>query len=424
MGSIKRKKLCEGQDVGEAEDRISNLPDCILHHVLSFLPMKDAVGTSLLSTRWRHLWTSLPNIDLDDMLYFGERCDWYPLETTSFVNFVERVLALHDMSNMKRFRLSCRVCFNASCVNAWVSSAVRHKAQELNLCLFVNEPFMLPPCVFSYDYSTQKLFSSCPMLQELAIVDCEWMDLRSITISIPTLTSLTIDDLPCFGSMDDINDCEIRIHAANLISLKYIGHLSNDNILGNLSSLVFASVHIPNLYERRNEIAWRGVKLLRGLHKVKSVNISNGTIKSFFLAENLIDHFPIFQHLIHLELSMEIEYHALRALIDLFHSAPNLESLVFSKGLDPHMCLREDDWNLEPVHKPFLSHLRRINLQNFHGKHAEMCLLKFLLKYAPALERINVSYSGNLYADLKLHEEVTNQLQMLAKGTAGCIMLS
>ncbi|XP_027077143.1 F-box/LRR-repeat protein At3g59190-like [Coffea arabica] len=46
-------------------DRISALPNDLLCHILSFLPTKKAAATSILSTRWRYLFTSLPNIHLE-----------------------------------------------------------------------------------------------------------------------------------------------------------------------------------------------------------------------------------------------------------------------------------------------------------------------------------------------------------------------
>jgi hypothetical protein len=41
------------------EDRISTLPDEIIHHLLGFLPAPEAVRTSLLARGWRHHWKSM-----------------------------------------------------------------------------------------------------------------------------------------------------------------------------------------------------------------------------------------------------------------------------------------------------------------------------------------------------------------------------
>ncbi|XP_066334003.1 F-box/LRR-repeat protein At3g59190-like [Miscanthus floridulus] len=46
------------------EDRISDLPDGVLHHVLSLLPVQQAVQTSVLARRWRHLWKGVPALRL------------------------------------------------------------------------------------------------------------------------------------------------------------------------------------------------------------------------------------------------------------------------------------------------------------------------------------------------------------------------
>ncbi|RCV37541.1 hypothetical protein SETIT_8G071800v2, partial [Setaria italica] len=44
------------------EDRISALPDEIIHHLLGFLPAPEAVRTSLLARGWRHHWKSMRSL--------------------------------------------------------------------------------------------------------------------------------------------------------------------------------------------------------------------------------------------------------------------------------------------------------------------------------------------------------------------------
>ncbi|OAY68506.1 putative F-box/LRR-repeat protein [Ananas comosus] len=51
----KRRRLAEA-------DRISALPDHLLHEILACLPTRIAVGTSLLSRRWRAVWTTSPDV--------------------------------------------------------------------------------------------------------------------------------------------------------------------------------------------------------------------------------------------------------------------------------------------------------------------------------------------------------------------------
>lgn len=50
-------------------DRISNLPLEVLGSILVQLPLKEAVRTSVLSSKWRHKWTSLPHFVLDDKIF-------------------------------------------------------------------------------------------------------------------------------------------------------------------------------------------------------------------------------------------------------------------------------------------------------------------------------------------------------------------
>ena len=41
-------------------DMISDLPEGVLRYILSLLPTNEAVRTSILAKKWKHLWTYLP----------------------------------------------------------------------------------------------------------------------------------------------------------------------------------------------------------------------------------------------------------------------------------------------------------------------------------------------------------------------------
>ncbi|KAI3713662.1 hypothetical protein L1987_72245 [Smallanthus sonchifolius] len=44
-------------------DRLSNLPDELIHKILAFIDIKQTIETNALSSRWRHIWTSLPTLN-------------------------------------------------------------------------------------------------------------------------------------------------------------------------------------------------------------------------------------------------------------------------------------------------------------------------------------------------------------------------
>uniref|UniRef100_A0A8R7U1I5 F-box domain-containing protein n=1 Tax=Triticum urartu TaxID=4572 RepID=A0A8R7U1I5_TRIUA len=54
-----------GIGVRQSVDRLSALPNDLLHAVLSRLKARQVVRTCVLSARWRHLWRSVPCLRID-----------------------------------------------------------------------------------------------------------------------------------------------------------------------------------------------------------------------------------------------------------------------------------------------------------------------------------------------------------------------
>lgn len=72
----------------EQEDRISRLPDELLHQILKFVDTKLGVQTSVLSKWWKLVWTSLPFLKFkwDEHRYDGSSCS--PKSITNLAHYI------------------------------------------------------------------------------------------------------------------------------------------------------------------------------------------------------------------------------------------------------------------------------------------------------------------------------------------------
>ncbi|CAI0375080.1 unnamed protein product [Linum tenue] len=107
----------------DADDRLSSLPDDVISHILSFLQTEYAVGTAVLSRRWKDLWTRVSYLDFDNswisegvpedivfmyrpphewVQYANDRVQRRVLE---FHRFVDKVLSQHkNLDSVRRLR--------------------------------------------------------------------------------------------------------------------------------------------------------------------------------------------------------------------------------------------------------------------------------------------------------------------------------
>ncbi|TYH92245.1 hypothetical protein ES332_A13G168900v1 [Gossypium tomentosum] len=113
-------------DEEDLADRLSELPDNVILHIMSSLPMKEAVRTCLLSTRWKDLFTSISNIELDGVLRKGAL-------RNRFMEFVDGFLSLRKDISVDRFRLCYGPGIDHRKINEWILYAVRHGVRELEL---------------------------------------------------------------------------------------------------------------------------------------------------------------------------------------------------------------------------------------------------------------------------------------------------
>ncbi|CAN6374677.1 unnamed protein product [Urochloa humidicola] len=88
-------------------DRISGLPDEILHRVLWYLPAPEAVRTSVLARRWRPLWKSTRRLAITHPWRSGTAaCGQSSPAFYKLSRFVNRLLLLRDHLPLAECKLS------------------------------------------------------------------------------------------------------------------------------------------------------------------------------------------------------------------------------------------------------------------------------------------------------------------------------
>ncbi|XP_054782912.1 F-box/LRR-repeat protein At4g14103-like isoform X2 [Prosopis cineraria] len=129
---------------GGESDRISSLPDPLLHHILSFLPIKEAIAKSLiLSKRWTPLGLAMPALHIHDTGF---------ATLNSFIQFVDAVLFLSHPKPINMFRLKCqRFQVPPIRTNLWINFLINRKVEHLELCFADLNSYShvdVPACIF------------------------------------------------------------------------------------------------------------------------------------------------------------------------------------------------------------------------------------------------------------------------------------
>ncbi|CAA7060075.1 unnamed protein product [Microthlaspi erraticum] len=151
--------------------RISDLSDELLIKIISFLPTKVAVSTSILSKQWQFLWMWLPKLEFNDYSIIDD-----PDSILRFRDFINKNLPLHKSAVIESLLLRfCQSTLQPENIKLWVGIAVSRLVRELSIGYFCfgDEPDVpLPSGLYTCNSLTTLKLESPKLVLDVPRVVC------------------------------------------------------------------------------------------------------------------------------------------------------------------------------------------------------------------------------------------------------------
>lgn len=170
-------------------DRLSALPESLIHHILSFVPTLDVVRMSHLSRHWRRIWRSVPALcfcESSDVRLYSDHMKFQKLVDKCLNERRNDMLNVTDTAvTSLKFDIKFYFCDNRT-IDLWLNSMIRFsKLKELDVCIRTEDDqksFCLLLDVFSSNSFT--IVKLCGMILGSAN-----------SINLPSLTSLSLENV-------------------------------------------------------------------------------------------------------------------------------------------------------------------------------------------------------------------------------------
>ncbi|CAN6372804.1 unnamed protein product [Urochloa humidicola] len=432
LNDAKRKQACPStRSLAGELDRLSALPDCLLHSIMSLMKARQMVQTCVLSTRWRHLWRSAPclNINFDEFRTSagtatsssgsGTNGDSYIDKVwEDFGDFAVNLMLHHSITVLDSFRLKAPV-FDKREAGRWIRRAMKYRIPDpviqreglssSSWCL--KKLHLCNVCL--YDPFAKHVSSVCHSLEDLELDACMCQNTHSIASH--SLKKLVLKNCD-LGKLSEITSPTLKtliidggwIHTASPLVilapiLAYL-HLALDVVFFDLISinempcLAKAFIHTSGITDNTVESKFSGnlLKLVCGVSNVESLELKG--FGRMLFGEGSTP-FQEFRNLRNLLLDQCVLTDDFQILGPFLQNSPNLEKLT----LQHCQFLYEKKNEAQEPNKPTSSHCQSLDVQCENLK-----LTEIIYKYGSGNARQLVKLLGRISGKVpKNHIKVT-----------------
>ncbi|XP_058183576.1 F-box/FBD/LRR-repeat protein At1g13570-like [Rhododendron vialii] len=397
------------------KDFISDLPKNVIESILARIPLRDAARTSILSSKWRYIWTTVSDLVLDKQ-FFADTLRTKGRVRQEFTNAVEKILLLHS-GPIQKFDLHLpEIILGNFCsdIDRWILFLSRNGIKDLTLCSTIDMPYKMHSCIYSCRELTRLKLVNCILKPPSELSGFQYvtrLHFQRTTFGDNTLGPL----LSRSGLLErlTIKYCSgighLNINAPNLNSLFII-----DN--NGLESLSF--VDTPNLRYFFGSLCDKMGKtptlmeFLVALPRVSKLNL-DGFFLELLAAGGSPRKLPAtFTRMNSLSLA-DVEFgdfHVFSCTLCLIQSCPNLMKLTFWFSIN-ESTYEERVVNYLEVPgcmDQTLTKLLCVTMHDLVGLKPQLLLIKLLLACSPMLETIFVGLSEQL--DINERFEISKEL--------------
>ncbi|CAA0833952.1 Unknown protein [Striga hermonthica] len=182
------RKKQKKQAAQTADDRVSQLPIHILHHILCSLSQREAVRTCLLSKQWRYIGSTRPNLEFS----FGNTQE-------KFVSVVDQTLQGYCDQNLSIHKLHLDLSSPdsrpvISLLDKWIpmKPALNIKVFKLDLLSYTQD---LPPAVFLAEALEELHLCKCrvsPVVESVRLKSLRTLSLEQVQVDGGTLETVML----------------------------------------------------------------------------------------------------------------------------------------------------------------------------------------------------------------------------------------